>query len=83
MLTLEVSGLRSVLFLGAHSDDIEIGCGGAALTLSEAVPNLRVHWAVFSGDARRRREALASAERFGTGYMVRVGRVHLAYLENQ
>ncbi|MEZ5364707.1 MAG: PIG-L deacetylase family protein [Bryobacterales bacterium] len=63
MLTLAPNGLRSVLFLGAHSDDIEIGCGGAALSLIEAIPGLRVHWTVFSGDGRRREEARAAADR--------------------
>ncbi|MCB1022249.1 MAG: PIG-L family deacetylase [Acidobacteria bacterium] len=64
MLTLAPEGLRSVLFVGAHSDDIEIGCGGAALSLVEAIPGLRVHWTVFSGDGRRHAEARASAARF-------------------
>ena len=29
---------RSILFIGAHCDDIEIGCGGAVLTLVERIP---------------------------------------------
>ena len=28
-----------VLALGAHSDDIEIGCGGTLLRLAQAVPS--------------------------------------------
>ena len=37
-----------VLCLGAHCDDIEIGCGGTILKLLEESPNLIVYWVVFS-----------------------------------
>ena len=67
MLTLSAKGLRSVLFLGAHSDDIEIGCGGTALTLVKAIPEIRVGWIVLSGNARRQEEARTSAARFLDG----------------
>src|ERR1700720_1820268 len=53
-----------VLCLGAHSDDIEIGCGGTILRLLEVQPIVRVDWVVFSSSARRRREALHSAQLF-------------------
>src|SRR5262245_42212520 len=56
--------VHEVLCLGAHSDDIEIGCGGAILELIAANPRLRVTWVVFSGDRRREREARRSASRF-------------------
>ena len=36
-----------VLFLGAHSDDIEIGCGGTALRLIEQYPDMQATWVVF------------------------------------
>jgi LmbE family N-acetylglucosaminyl deacetylase len=58
------NGIREVLCLGAHSDDIEIGCGGAILELIEANPRLRVTWVVFSGNARREAEARRAARRF-------------------
>jgi LmbE family N-acetylglucosaminyl deacetylase len=45
-----------VLCIGAHSDDIEIGCGGTLLHLQAARPRLQVDWVVLSGDADRRRE---------------------------
>jgi LmbE family N-acetylglucosaminyl deacetylase len=58
-----------VLCLGAHSDDIEIGCGGTVLQLVRG--GAEVHWAVFSGEAARAEEARRSARRFlgpsGTG----------------
>jgi LmbE family N-acetylglucosaminyl deacetylase len=67
-------GIREVLCLGAHSDDIEIGCGGAILELTAAHPGLRVTWVVFSGDAKREAEARLAARRFlqsaGSGQVV-------------
>ena len=53
-----------VLCLGAHSDDIEIGCGGTILRLIETYPNLSIHWIVFSATESRRKEAVASAHQF-------------------
>jgi LmbE family N-acetylglucosaminyl deacetylase len=53
-----------VLCLGAHSDDIEIGCGGTILRLLEVQPAVCVDWVVFSSSAPRRREALHSAGLF-------------------
>jgi LmbE family N-acetylglucosaminyl deacetylase len=62
------SRLTRILALGAHSDDIEIGCGGTLLRLIEENPNLHVHWVVFCGaDERRHREARESAERYLAG----------------
>jgi LmbE family N-acetylglucosaminyl deacetylase len=64
MKTLGLSGLRSVLCVGAHCDDIEIGCGGTMLRLVSANPAVQVRWVVFSSDERRAAEAHASAEHF-------------------
>jgi len=52
------------LFLGAHCDDIEIGCGGTVLELARRHPALTVHWVVLSGSAERARETERSAARF-------------------
>jgi LmbE family N-acetylglucosaminyl deacetylase len=54
----------SILCLGAHSDDIEIGCGGTILQLSQAYQHIEWHWIVFSADRQRRQEAVQSAELF-------------------
>jgi LmbE family N-acetylglucosaminyl deacetylase len=54
----------TVLCLGAHSDDIEIGCGGTVLQLLTHYSNLEVVWAVFSSGREREREARASADLF-------------------
>ena len=53
-----------ILCLGAHSDDIEIGCGGTLLRLIGEYPGLRIDWVVLSSDERREAEARASAEAF-------------------
>lgn len=51
-----------VLALGAHSDDLEIGCGATLAKLAAEVSALEVTWVVFSGNEERQREAQASAE---------------------
>ena len=53
-----------ILCLGAHSDDIEIGCGGTILRWIGEYPNLALTWIVFSGSEPRALEARASAEAF-------------------
>ncbi len=53
-----------VLCLGAHSDDIEIGCGGSILTLLERYDNVIVRWVVFSSNEVRAAEARVSADAF-------------------
>jgi LmbE family N-acetylglucosaminyl deacetylase len=54
--------LGHVLCLGAHCDDIEIGCGGTMAKLADEHPGLSVTWVVWSSNARRAEEARASAE---------------------
>jgi LmbE family N-acetylglucosaminyl deacetylase len=54
----------SLLCIGAHSDDIEIGCGGTILRLLAERPGSTVQWVVLSADDAREREARASAEAF-------------------
>ncbi len=56
--------LRRILCLGAHSDDIEIGCGGSILRLLEEAEDVYVTWIVLSGDDKRANEAKESAKRF-------------------
>ena len=55
---------HKLLCLGAHSDDIEIGCGGTILRLLEEMENVEVKWIVFSAEGRRIEEARKSAELF-------------------
>jgi LmbE family N-acetylglucosaminyl deacetylase len=54
--------IRHVLCLGAHCDDLEIGCGGTVLKLTERPDPPAFTWVVFSSDATREPEALRSAE---------------------
>ena len=54
----------SVLCLGAHADDIEIGAGATILSLLERGIRLDVHWSVLSGAGEREQEARASAADF-------------------
>jgi LmbE family N-acetylglucosaminyl deacetylase len=50
--------------LGAHSDDLEIGCGGFVLDLLERNTRVEVDWVVFSGLTARGREARRGAALF-------------------
>jgi LmbE family N-acetylglucosaminyl deacetylase len=65
-----------VLFLGAHCDDIEIGCGGTILEWVRRIPNMSVYWAVFGSTPVREAEARAAAGKFLTG--VSGATVHIA-----
>src|SRR5260370_8748318 len=58
---------RRVLCLGAHCDDIEIGCGGTILRLLREAPGCEIHWRVFSSTLIRKREAVKSAALFLAG----------------
>lgn len=57
----------SILCVGAHSDDIEIGCGGTILQLLRMYKHCDVTWVVFSAKGPRKREATSSAKRFLKG----------------
>ena len=64
MQTLKLSTLKRVLCVGAHADDIEIGCGGTLLKLCRDHGGLDVMWVVFSAEGARDREARRSARSF-------------------
>jgi LmbE family N-acetylglucosaminyl deacetylase len=56
-----------LLCVGAHADDIEIGCGGLILQLAGGEHPVDVTWIVFSAAGPREREARRSADLFLRG----------------
>lgn len=86
MFQPELSGARRLLFLGAHSDDIEIGCGGTILTLVQKNPGLNVRWVVLSAEGKRRAEARAAARAFLHGtrrFQVTIKSFRTSYFPSQ
>ena len=63
-LELPTDRSLSVLVIGAHPDDIEIGAGGTLLTLTESHPGLRARYVVFTGTEERHSEARNAAYAF-------------------
>lgn len=53
-----------ILCIGAHCDDIEIGCGGTLLHLLEGNSVGFVKWVVFTSNEQRKHEAIISANAF-------------------
>ena len=64
MVELQLKKVRTILCLGSHSDDIEIGCGGTILKLLAENNSVNVFWLVFSATEERAGEANRSAELF-------------------
>lgn len=57
----------TILLLGAHSDDIEIGCGGTLLRLVARHPHARFVWVTLSADDEREAETRAAARQLLAG----------------
>jgi LmbE family N-acetylglucosaminyl deacetylase len=66
-LNLPADRPLSVLAIGAHPDDIEIGAGGTLLALAEARPALRARYVVLTGTPERQIEAREAARSFLPG----------------
>src|SRR5579863_9404486 len=64
MITWHFEGVKRVLCLGAHSDDIEIGCGGTILRLITTSDQIEFYWMVLCASEERSREARRSARAF-------------------
>lgn len=54
----------NILALGAHCDDIEIGCGGTLLKIFDQYKIQQIKWIVFASNEQRKKEAINSAEAF-------------------
>jgi LmbE family N-acetylglucosaminyl deacetylase len=63
-LTKPQDRVLSVLTIGAHPDDIEIGAGGTLLSLAEGQPGLRACYVVLTGTPDRQQEARNAARAF-------------------
>jgi len=86
MFHVSATKLRRILCLGAHSDDLEIGCGGTVRRIIQSFPRVEIRWHVFSAAGRRRREAERSAKQFleGTkGAQIRIGHFRASYFPEQ
>ena len=65
MLKLDLAGpVKKILCLGAHGDDIEIGCGGTILRWLNEYPSAEIYWIVMGASGGRGAEALRSANLF-------------------
>ncbi|HEY6797940.1 MAG TPA: PIG-L family deacetylase [Kineosporiaceae bacterium] len=69
-LGLRPSGLRHLIALGAHPDDVEIGCGGLLLSLGREAPDLVADIVVLTGTPSRIAEAHRAAALFLPGHKV-------------
>ena len=86
MLKLDLKGAKNLLFLGAHSDDIEIGAGGTLLKLIEQAGDLEICWVVFSAPGLRADEARLSADGFLNGIkrkQVKIGSFRESYFPSE
>lgn len=63
LLELGRSPDPTVLCLGAHCDDIEIGCAATVSQIARSVPNVRIDWVIFSSSDERRSETEGAAKR--------------------
>jgi len=61
-----------ILCIGAHSDDLEIGCGGTLLELARRYPKAHLRWAVMSGAGERAKEAEGSARALLRGFRTNI-----------
>lgn len=65
MISLKLNNLEeplTVLAMGAHCDDIEIGCGGTILSIIKGNPHVNITWIVFSSTGKRKIEATKGAK---------------------
>jgi LmbE family N-acetylglucosaminyl deacetylase len=61
---LALGGVRSMVAVGAHPDDVEIGAGGLLLSVATTNPGVRVHYILLTGAPERHAEARTAAAAF-------------------
>src|SRR5207249_9948514 len=61
MISCNLTRVKRVLFLGAHSDDIEIGCGGTVLRMIEQSKSIEFYWLVLCSNPTLAAEAKRTA----------------------
>jgi LmbE family N-acetylglucosaminyl deacetylase len=61
MLSLQLADPHTILCIGAHCDDIEIGCGGTLAHWAQRYPQARIIWATFAAEPARAAESRAAA----------------------
>lgn len=66
-MRLIFEGVRRIVALGAHCDDIEIAAGGFLLALAQTHKDLRVHYVVCAGTPKRHAESVTAAHAFLPG----------------
>jgi LmbE family N-acetylglucosaminyl deacetylase len=64
LILKKTSETMTVLALGAHCDDIEIGCGGTIMSIINNNASVNIKWIVFSSNERRKAEAVLGARLF-------------------
>ena len=67
MISCNLNRFKRVLCLGAHSDDIEIGCGGTVLRMIQQSKSIEFYWLVLCSNPTRAKEARRSANVFLRG----------------
>src|SRR5580704_18076924 len=67
MITCHLDSVKRILCIGAHSDDIEIGCGGTILQLAAGAKGIEIYWVVLCSNDKRAQEARQSANAFLKG----------------
>src|SRR5256885_15156125 len=67
MISCNLNRFKRVLCLGAHSDDIEIGCGGTVLRMIEQSKSIEFYWLVLCSNPTRAKEARGRANVFLRG----------------
>ncbi len=61
---LSLTGVRSMVALGAHPDDIEIAAGGLMLAIAAANAGIAVRYVLLTGSPQRHAESRAAAKAF-------------------